>query len=559
MLYSCLTDADFLDTEAFMSDNRIVRGGYETPEQLNEKLERYLSRWQNPQSELNRKRNGILQTLKEKGSLPRGLFTLTVPTGGGKTVSSLAFALRHVLSASSGEKNTLRRIVYVIPYTSIIEQTQEVFEKIFGAENVVAHYADVDYGEDDGIGNRKKLSTENWDAPIILTTAVQFFESLFANRSSKCRKLHNIANSVLIFDEAQMLPLPYLKPCLHAICQLVRNYGCSAVLCTATQPAFEDIFHELLPEYPVRELCPKPGEMYEFFKRVSYMDEGLISSDILVGRLKESEEVLCVVNTRLQAQTLYEALPPEGTYHLSTAMIPEDRRKTIEEVRIRLKQGLPCRVVSTSLIEAGVDLDFPEVWRELSGLDSVIQAGGRCNREGKRKREESFVHYFTMDAKSPQSLRQNISATKHVIRQFDDISSPEAIKMYFEFLRKVLAGDEAQDKKSILKRVNEENMPFASVAKDFRLIENSDRSVVIPSEDCTDLLTVLKNVGPDRWLWRKLGKYTVTVPEKMFDALIMSGSAELVAENMAVLTDLSLYHKKTGLVFGDPKIGLLCS
>lgn len=271
MLYSTLVDADWLDTEDFVSDGAVSRELGESLETLSRKLDMHVLQWWDAKTELNRRRSHILKQLMDAGDRPRGIYTLTVPTGGGKTVSSMGFALRHALAHSNGD-TALCRIIYVIPYTSIIEQTQEVFERIFESENVIAHYANVDYLEDENgrisdVDKRRLLASENWDAPIILTTAVQFFESLFGNRSSRCRKLHNIANSVLIFDEAQMLPPDYLEPCVWAISQLVSNYGCTSVLCTATQPSLNPLIKKWIPE-GVRELCEDTVGNHEFFRRV---------------------------------------------------------------------------------------------------------------------------------------------------------------------------------------------------------------------------------------------------------------------------------------------------
>jgi CRISPR-associated endonuclease/helicase Cas3 len=310
MLFSCLVDADFLDTEAFVTRGQVKRGGYADLPDLWEMLRRKIEPWFDAKSDINQKRSKILKALIERGEEKRGLFTLTVPTGGGKTVSSMAFALRHAL------RNGLRRVVYVIPYTSIIEQTQDVFEDIFGPENIVAHYANVDYptGEDRKEKDRPVLASENWDAPIILTTAVQFFESLYASRPSRCRKLHNLADSVIIFDEAQMLPVPYLRPCLAAVAQLVRRFGCSAVLCTATQPSLGPLLGELLPEFPPHELCPDVSDMYGFFQRVRYVREGKLTDAELARKLMSEEQVLCIVNSRRQAQDIFQPCCPKDLF-----------------------------------------------------------------------------------------------------------------------------------------------------------------------------------------------------------------------------------------------------
>jgi CRISPR-associated endonuclease/helicase Cas3 len=546
MLYSCLVDADFLDTEAFMSDGCVDRSIGEPLAVLADKLNKHTEQWQNPKSELNRKRLEILNSVTGKSGGQKGLFTLTVPTGGGKTITSMSFALNHAV------KHDLRRVIYVIPYTSIIEQTQAVFEEVFGPENVVAHYANVDYGTDENSREKDKryLASENWDAPIILTTTVQFFESLYAGRPSRCRKLHNIARSVVVFDESQLLPVPYLKPCISAISQLIGHYGSSAVLCTATQPALNRLFKETAPGFEACELCPDVEEMYEFFRRVGYEKAGMLSDTQLAERLSEENQVLCIVNNRRQAQDIFNMMDKDGAYHLSTTMCPAHRRRILAEIRDRLKMGQSCRVVSTSLVEAGVDVDFPTVYRALAGLDSMLQAGGRCNREGKRGREESVVHLFESKRKSPEIIRQNVAAAERVMRDFDDISEPEAIKEYFEFLYYTLKDDGALDAKKILGEIESGSLPFASVAERFRIIENSEFTIYIPLSEGGELVETLKKFGPSKGLMRKLGQYAVGVYPRHFTELIASGAADILTENTAVLRDPACYSENTGLAFG---------
>lgn len=546
MLYSCLVDADYLNTEEFISGEKVERGGGECLAVLFDKLTLYISPWWDAKTELNIKRCEILRALIDGSETKSGLFTITVPTGGGKTVSSMAFALKHAL------KNGLKRVIYVIPYTSIIEQTQAEFEKIFGAENVVAHYANIDYSTDEngGITDKRYLAAENWDAPIILTTTVQFFESLYANRSSRCRKLHNIVNSVIIFDEAQMLPVPYLKPCVSAISQLVKHYGCSAVLCTATQPALNRLFKDTLSEYEPQELCPDVPAMYAIFRRVCYKKAGRLTDTELAERLNKEKQVLCIVNNRKQAQAIFTLLDGEGNYHLSTTMYPAHRRQVLAEIRRRLLDGNPCRVVSTSLVEAGVDVDFPTVYRAFAGLDSMIQAGGRCNREGKGRLEESVVWLFETEQKAPQIMRQNISAAERVMRNYDDISAPEAVKAYFEFLLYTLKPESELDKKEIQSEINSGVMPFATVSERLHIIENTEFTIYIPLEDAGALVENLRKIGVSRNLMRKLGQYAVGVYPNHFKELVELGAAVKVTENAAVLLDMKLYNQKTGLSFG---------
>lgn len=541
MLYSCLVDADFLDTEQFMTNGLVHRNnrGVGT---LENKLNQYLSKWKNPESDLNRVRNEILRSTIEGAYNKHGLFTLTVPTGGGKTIASVAFALRHA------DIHHMRRVIYVIPYCSIIEQTQKQFEKIFGSANVIAHYANVDYETDSKEENQKRyLAAENWDAPIILTTAVQFFESLYGNRSSVCRKLHNIANSVIIFDEAQMMPVPYLIPCTEAISELVRNYHCSAVLCTATQPALNRLFEreEMLPRSPAVELCPKEFQNSKVFQRVRYQLDGHLTDDELAERIQSEEEVLCIVNNRKQAQEIFERMQCENKFHLSTRMTPRDRRRTLEIIRKLLSQEEPCHLVSTSLVEAGVDIDFPTVYRSYAGLDSMIQAGGRCNREGKRNEAESIVHIFQTDQKIPDVIMQNMKAAERAIDINHSVDSAESIKDYFEFLFYCLKDDHSLDAHEIIDGSNTEK--FKTVSESFHLIENNECTVYIETGDNKQLIFQYRTFGPSRDLMRLLNLDSISIPAYQFSLLVKRGDIKKVDINTGILVNTLLYSSEKGI------------
>lgn len=543
MLYSCLVDADFLDTEAFMEGQS--REKNETSiEQLWNKLQGYISGWFPPKGELNRQRCQILeQCIQQAEKRAPGLFSLTVPTGGGKTVASLAFALAHA------RRHGLRRVIYVIPYTSIIDQTAEVFRDILGEENVLEHHSNILYdleGEADPHTVRLANATENWDMPVVVTTAVQFFESLYACRSSQCRKLHSIAGSVVIFDEAQMLPIPYLRPCVWAISQLVKDYGVSAVLCTATQPALEPTFREFLPKAPIQELCAPDTCKWEAFRRVSFQQAGSLTWDDLAARLNAHSQVLCIVNTRKAAQEVYRRLDGTGIFHLSTLMYPNHRKQQLIEIRRRLKEELPCRVVSTSLIEAGVDVDFPTVFRELAGLDSILQAAGRCNREGTRSADESVVYIFEGEEKAPPLFSTAIGAGKYIMAHHEDIASHVAIHDYFSELLD-LKGKEAQDKERILPLMQSAFFPFRTVAERFRLIDTPTRTVYIPLGAGAELVAQLRSGGGGRNLFRKLGQYGVSIYDKHFAALDQAGDLEILENGAAILRNTALYSEKTGL------------
>ena len=529
MLFSCLTDADFLDTEAFMDGS--PRPEHPAPlDDLWERLQRHISGWFPPQGELNSRRCAVLEQCIRMGKTqPPGLFTLTVPTGGGKTVASLAFAL------AQARARGLRRIIYVIPYTSIIEQTAQEFRTILGAENVLEHHSNAAY-EIDAEATPKTVrlaqAAENWDMPVVVTTAVQFFESLYANRPSQCRKLHNLAGSVILFDEAQLLPLPCLRPCVHAIAQLVQHYGASAVLCTATQPALGPLFAEFLPGRPAVELCPPELCPPESFRRVCFRQAGRLDWDTLSGQLQQHEQVLCVVNSRKSAQEIFTRLSGEGNFHLSTLMYPAHRRAKLEEIRRRLREGLPCRVISTSLIEAG--------------LDSILQAAGRCNREGKRPVSESIVTLFRGEAAPPPLFQTAIGAGRMVLEQYDDIASREAIQAYFHTLLE-LKGAEAQDIYGILPKIRTELFPFQSVAERFHMIDSPTRTVYIPLGAGAELVGRLRAGERSRALFRQLGQYGVSIYENHFAALDQAGDLERLEDGSAILATLSLYSEETGL------------
>lgn len=544
MLYSCLVDADYIDTETFMNGDA-GRGNYEPLSALCDKLTAYISKWNNPTREIDILRQKILNSCIEKASAPRGIFSLTVPTGGGKTVASMAFALNHAAA------NSMKRIIYAIPYTSIIEQNAKVFRDILGQENVVEHHSQVSYElseNADELEYRSALATENWDAPVIVTTAVQFFESLYANRSSKCRKLHNIANSVIIFDEAQMIPSNNLRPCVAAIAELVRAYNATAVLCTATQPAIDEMLLEYSKKESVVELCPDVDGMFEKFRRTSFEKEGRLTTDELVSRLESQQQVLCIVNTREFAQEVYEALPSEGRFHLSTLMCPVHRKQKLDEIRERLKSGKTCRVVSTSLIEAGVDVDFPRVFREMAGLDSILQAAGRCNREGKRSAESSIVTVFESENKVNKLIAVNRDAAEETVRDWTQPNTTSTIERYFKAYRDFLRND---DKSGVItaseKGISGCGLPFEWIAKEFKLIDQNTFAVYIPIGEGKELVSRLREGERSRGLYRRAGMYSVSVYQNQFDSLINAGAAEPFGEDAAFLTDCSLYSDEKGL------------
>ena len=546
MLFSCLVDADYTETAAFINGCPDTSVPFSSMGELWHRLQSYIAGWFPPKGTLNTQRCAILETCIQAGAEHEpGLFTLTVPTGGGKTVASLSFAL------AQAKARGMKRIIYVIPYTSIIEQTAQTFREILGDENVLESHSGVlfDQQEDDASDQESSpltQSVETWDAPVVVTTAVQFFESLYACRPSKCRKLHNLAQSVLIFDEAQMLPLPYLRPCVWAIAQLVQHYGASAVLCTATQPALDPIFREFAPDIPIQEICPMAEARWESFRRVSFQRAEALSWAGLAACLQQQEQVLCVVNTRRAAREVYQQLSGPGNFHLSTLMYPAHRRRILDEIRQRLRDGLPCRVVSTSLIEAGVDVDFPAVYRELAGLDSILQAAGRCNREGKRPPENSIVTIFQGEDPPPRLFETSIGAGKIVLNHCRDIASREAVHTYFSTLLD-LKGTDAQDAHHILPLMESDFFPFRTVAERFHLIDSPTTTVYVPLDEGAGLVELLRSGQYSRTLYRRLGQYGVSVYPQHLAALERAGALEHLEDGSVILRDVRLYAEDTGL------------
>ncbi|GGX56680.1 CRISPR-associated endonuclease Cas3'' [Saccharospirillum salsuginis] len=565
MLFSSLVDADFRDTEYFYSqvEGEVKdRTGFPSLESLRNELNKTLSTFK-ADTDVNKLRARILAHGQEKAALEPGLFSLTVPTGGGKTLTSLSFALDHAI------RHGQRRVIYVIPFTSIVEQNAAVFRKALGPLGeaaVLEHHSTYQENPSENPESiaKLRLAMENWEAPIIVTTAVQFFESLFADRPSKCRKLHNIANSVVILDEAQTLPLPLLRPCVAAMDELALNYRSSVVLCTATQPALkaQDEFKGGLSD--VRELAPDPLYLYGALKRVQLRHVGPLSDDNLSEAMQRREQALCIVNNRRHARALYERISGEpGAYHLTTLMCAKHRSMVLAKVRKELKAGRPCRLISTSLIEAGVDVDFPTVLRAETGLDSIAQAAGRCNREGKRAASDSEVLVFSVadEWPTPTELAQYAQAARSIFRQFpDDPMSLEAINAYFRELY-WQKGDSDLDRHQLLERVKNgqiDNIPYEWMAEKFRMIESTMIPIIIPFDDSArralrDLAFADKVGG----IARQLQPYLVQIPAQGYKSLESAGAIQPVAEErfgeqFMELVNTDVYSDHYGLNWDEP-------
>ncbi len=582
MILSCLIDADRLDTESFcdraagVSNN--LRGQYPSLAQLKINFDQKLKSFKND-SEINNRRAAILAAVRHNAKTLdpglSGLFSLTVPTGGGKTLASMAFALDHA------ETFKKRRIIYVIPFTSIIEQNAAVFRKQFGDEYqdaVIEHHSafndpaiEANVKQPDS-KTKLKMAMENWDAPVIVTTAVQFMESLFSNRPSDCRKLHRIADSVVILDEAQTLPMDLLRPCMAALDELALNYGCSIVLCTATQPAFkeEDGFQGGFQN--VRELAKSdtldPKQLYQQFQRVSVKHVGVMDDAQVIEQLRKESQILCIVNNRQQAQQLYQGIADlDGAFHLSTYMCAVHRKKVLDEIRAALlDKNKNCRVVSTSLIEAGVDVDFPFVMRSDAGLDSIAQAAGRCNREGRRNPSESPVWIFTSkDHSQPAELKTYAAKMQETLTVDDYQNDPLSLLAVQDYFGRVYwhkeSGQTSElDKHDILgtlKGSNLKTLPFDWISQKFKLISNAMKTVIVEYEEdgiasqLIEQLTYLPDDISVGYLARKLQVYTISVPQRLAGDLIKIGGLRYIqphrfGEQFLVL-DKTLYDKNIGL------------
>lgn len=566
MLFSCLVDADFLDTEAhFDAGKPARREGFPTLEQMRQAFDAHMAALPVADTPVNTLRADILRQCRAKAALPAGFFSLTVPTGGGKTLSSLAFALEHAQAQGK------RRVIYAIPYTSIIEQTADVFRNVFkalGGEVLIEHHSQADAAEKDETA-RSRLACENWDAPLVVTTNVQLFESLFAAKTSRCRKLHNLVGSVIVLDEAQQLPPAFLQPILDVLNLLVAHYGVTVVLCTATQPALSsttyfDASKNLRGLENVREIIDNPDALFDALKRVHVelppdWTTPTAWADI-AAQLGTEDCVLTIVNTRKAAREL-QRLMPADTLHLSALMCGAHRKDVIAHIKERLKgkrdghDQRPLRVVSTQLVEAGVDIDFPVVYRALAGLDSIAQAAGRCNREGRTNGKGRVVVFVPPERPPLGHLRKGAAACISTLHgQAHDPLARALFDRYFkEFYNLV-----DLDAKEVVKKltVNDRktlSVQFRTAAEAFRLIDDADTATVVVryaehGDKLEKLLGILAAEGPQRWLMRKLQRYTVTIKQRLADKMLAQGSLTLPMPGLYVQVNAeNLYDPMLGL------------
>ena len=553
VLFSCLVDADYLDTEKFMNaSSASQRGHHKKLSELLILLEDHFCKLNNnsEDSTVNVIRRCVQEQCIKMSSGENGFYSLTVPTGGGKTLSSLLWAMRHAVC------NGQKRIIIAIPYTSIIVQTASVLKSIFGEENVLEHHSQfiIDSIIDKDIRLKAKLASENWDYPIVVTTNVQLFESMFSNKPSDCRKLHNIANSVIILDEVQTLPTDYLQPIVDALKSYQRMFGISVLFTTASQPVLSGLIEGCNPKAAfqgidgITEIIPKEYALHDRLRRVCLeIDNTGSTYDEIADRLSRHDKVLCIVNTRNDAREIFERLPKEGmTIHLSRMMCPRHVTKAIQEIKQALSYNSETviRVVATQLIEAGVDIDFPVVYRQEAGLDSILQAAGRCNREGKLDMATAYVFSLSVEHKLYGSIIDANNARLGMIN-VNDWFAPETMTEYF---RQLYCRKETFDKKGIKTLLYKPaEMRFAEAAKKFRLIEETGKTVYVNMDDSLELIERLKSDGITYSLMKELSQYSVNIHERDFQKLNSYEAIEEVIEGIYVVKDRAQYDENIGL------------
>ncbi len=558
MLFSCLVDADFLDTEAFMNpEQAAIRARWPDSvlERMEEAVTAHVSRFPAPDNLVNQQRAAVREACLMAAEQPPGLFSLSVPTGGGKTLASLAFGLRHAI------RHGLMRIIYVAPLTSIIEQNADVFRQALrsvsdtlGRDVVLEHHSNLDPETETAVN---RLMAENWDAPLIVTTSVQFYESLFAHKTSRCRKLHRVARSVIILDEAQTLPVAYLEPCLRALQELTKSYGASIVVCTATQPAIEK-----REDFPVG--LPKPYEiiadrvrLYNDLQRVRVEDIGKQNDEALCRRLWAEPQVLCIVNIKSHARKLFDAVGAGGDhYHLSGNMCPAHRSETIKQIRRKLLNGSCCRVISTQVIEAGVDIDFPVVYRSLAGLDSIAQAAGRCNRNGRLPEYGRTYIFRSEHTRSERFFAETAQCAGQVLSLHENPMDLAAVEHYFRlyYWDQSSRWDEKQIMDETRLAANDPKFPFnfgfQEISRNFQLIDEANyRSVIIPwQESGWKLCERLRSVSePTLKIRRQLQRYVVQVPRWMWERHLGTDIQEIHDGFWVLVSPTVHYSEDTGL------------
>lgn len=574
MLFSALVDADFIDTEAYMQPEQAkYRGKQYKLAELQTRFTAYMAslRQGSAPTPLNTVRHQIYQSCINVAQKKPGIFSLTVPTGGGKSLSSLGFALEHA------RLHGKRRIIYAIPFTSIIEQNAKVFRKALGEEAVLEHHSNLELPPERE-NSRSRLAAENWDAPLIVATNVQLFESLHASRTGRCRKLHNLQDSIIVLDEAQQLPRDFHAPIVRAMKKLSEHFGVTWLLCTATQPDFstqkEAVSNRTLLDgfEDVTEICADPLKLALQLKRVEVMlpkPDDITTWEDLAIQLADEECVLAIVSTRRQARELFQLLPDDGNnLHLSAQMCAEHRTAVLAEINRRLKQRQqgdfrPLRVISTQLVEAGVDVDFPKVYRAMAGLDSIAQSAGRCNREGKMSELGKVVVLNPPELPPVGFLRQAQQITMQMLKSglLTEPLSPAAFTQYFQMLNQIGERDKHGINELLTPQLDRSTgapiFQFRTAAEKFRLIDDSGVAVVVPYMPDNDALESpvnfwlqqLETDASQKWVYRKLQRYTITLPDSFVRQLHQAG---MIREHAGQwLVEEGSYHPLYGVIPPD--------
>lgn len=577
MEFSCLTDADYQDTERFMRGYSPRSYNYDSFSDIYDMFRKHIQPWidkdnkmvgENNQQltkneEINHMRTQMMLQCLNAGSNSRkgDIRTLSIPTGGSKTLSSFAYAI-----AAAKNDKSIKRIIVVIPFNTITTQTASVLRGIVGEKNILENHSGFDF-EDSKQGKLLQYASENWDIPIVVTTNVQFFESFFSNKPSKSRKLHNIADSVIIFDEVQQLPVKYLKPCIKCIESLAANFGSRIVLSTATQPALEPYFETIKP----REIIDDSESYVKPFRRCSIENIGTVTAKNLTERIQKHKQCLCVVNEKEEAKAIYTAIENgrcKNLYCLTTDITPYDREKLLRQIRQNLKDDEPCIVISTSLIESGVDVDFPYGYRELYGLDSILQTAGRVNRNGLRDCGSSTLFVFDGPQEEYRALRNGTSRgcnesdnkksiTRGILQKYD-VDSPKAIHEYFSMLYSYKC--DGLDEFDIVKMADSRLVPFQDISRKFKIINEDTVTVIIPqTAEASELIDKIRKQTATKDDIRKAGKYAVSVKRNKYDKYLAASAEVLTTKiyddteepDICSLVDMRLYTD-IGIIFDMP-------
>ena len=577
MEFSCLTDADYQDTERFMRGYSPRSYNYDSFSGIYDMFRKHIQPWidkdnkmvgENNQQltkneEINHMRTQMMLQCLNAGSHSRkgDIRTLSIPTGGSKTLSSFAYAI-----AAAKNDKSIKRIIIVIPFNTITTQTASVLREIVGEKNILENHSGFDF-EDSKQGKLLQYASENWDIPIVVTTNVQFFESFFSNKPSKSRKLHNIVDSVIIFDEVQQFPANFLKPCIKCIESLAANFGARVVLSTATQPALEPYFETIKP----REIIDDSESYVKPFRRCSIKNIGTVTAKNLTERIQKHKQCLCVVNEKEEAKAIYNTIGNnrcKNLYCLTTDITPYDREKLLRRIRQNLKDNEPCIVISTSLIESGVDVDFPCGYRELSSLDSILQTAGRVNRNGLRDCNDCTLFVFDGPQEEYRALRNGTSRgcnesdnkksiTRGILQKYD-VDSPKAIHEYFSMLYSYKC--DGLDEFDIVKMADSRLVPFQDISRKFKIINEDTVTVIIPqTAEASELIDKIRKQTATKDDIRKAGKYAVSVKRNKYDKYLAASAEVLTTKiyddteepDICSLVDMGLYTD-IGIIFDAP-------